>query len=571
MIRALEELQREQRRYQEALSRERTRIRVCAGTGCISNGSLGVYSALKQLIAERGALVDLELLAQDSHAEGVGVVRTGCRGFCAAGPLVQIDPSGVLYTHVRAEDARDIVEQALAGGVVERLLYRDPQTGIPYAHPEDSPFYRKQRRLVLEHCGVIDPESIDEYIAAGGYEALGKALREMTPEQVCDEVLASGLRGRGGAGFPTGRKWQLARGYPADRKYIVCNGDEGDPGAFMDRSVMEGDPHRVLEGLLIGGYAIGATEGYIYVRAEYPLAVRRLQLAIQEAEAVGLLGDRILGSDLSFRVHIKEGAGAFVCGEETALIASVEGLRGMPRLRPPYPAESGLWGKPTIINNVETLANIPSIILRGAAWYRALGTEKSPGTKTFALTGRIANTGLVEIQMGCTLRELIFEIGGGIPGGKRFKAAQIGGPSGGCLTVQHLDLPLDFDSLLSAGAMIGSGGIVVLDEDSCIVEVARFFLQFTQSESCGKCVPCRIGTRKMLDTLSRFTRGEGEPADLDALPALAQMVRSTSLCALGQTAPNPVLTTMRYFREEYEAHVHDRTCPAGVCAALRRG
>jgi NADH-quinone oxidoreductase subunit F len=569
MIDTLEQLQIEQNRVREALSRQRTRILVCAGTGCISNGSMQVYEELRRLIEEKQLLVDLDLLQEKQEAEGIGVVATGCRGLCAAGPLVQIEPSGVLYTHVHVEDVPEMLEKTLEGGVVERLLYRDMQTGTPYEHPEDSPFYRNQKRLVLEHCGNIDPESIEEYIAVGGYQALAKVLKSMAPEQLCDEVLASGLRGRGGAGFPTGRKWQLARMNPGEHKYMVCNGDEGDPGAFMNRSVMEGDPHRVLEGLIIAGYAMGADEGYFYVRAEYPLAVRRLNIAIEAAEKAGLLGDNILGSDFSFHAQIKEGAGAFVCGEETALMASIEGQRGMPRLRPPFPAQKGLWGMPTTINNVETLSHVPAIINKGAQWYKAIGTEKSAGTKTFALSGKISNTGLVEIPMGCTVRDMVFGIGGGIPNGKKFKAVQIGGPSGGCLTEQHMDLPMDYDSLQAVGAIVGSGGLVVLDEDNCIVEVARFFMNFIQNESCGKCVACREGTKQMLNLLNRIVQGRGTVEDIDLLEELAQVVKDASLCALGKTAPNPVLTTLRYFRDEYMAHVVEKRCPAKVCQSMK--
>ena len=555
--------------YSSAIKRERTRVLLCAGTGCIASGSLELYDRLVALVRATGDLVDVSLLADDCTCEGTAVVRTGCRGFCAAGPLVQIEPQGVLYTHVKATDAEEIMEAIRTGTVVDRLVYRDPQTGQHYDNPADSPFYRKQRRVVLAHCGEIDPESLEEYIAKGGYQAIAQVLHGMTPEQVCQEVLASGLRGRGGAGFPTGRKWDLCRVNKSDLKFVICNGDEGDPGAFMDRSVMEGDPHRVLEGLMVAAYAIGATEGIFYVRAEYPLAVRRLRKAIVDAEDAGLLGDNILGSGFTFRARVKEGAGAFVCGEETALMASVEGDRGMPRPKPPFPAQSGLNGKPTIINNVETLANIPTIILNGASWYKAIGTAKSAGTKTFALTGKITNTGLVEIPMGSTLGEMIFDIGGGIPDGKRFKAVQIGGPSGGCLTEQHLGLGLDYDSLQSAGAMVGSGGLVVLDEDNCIVEVARFFMQFIQNESCGKCVACREGTKQMLGLLQKVVDGRGTIEDIDLLEELALVVKDASLCMLGKTAANPVLTTLRYFREEYMAHVRDRRCPAHNCQAFK--
>jgi NADH-quinone oxidoreductase subunit F len=569
MITSVIELREAQDRYTEALSRERTRILVCAGTGCIANGSLKVYDALKYLAQQDGSLVDIELLQENAQRSGQAVVQTGCRGFCAAGPLVHIEPSGVLYTHVRAADAKEIYDATLRGEVVRRLVYQDPATGEPYAHPDESPFYRKQVRQVLAHCGSVDPESIEEYIAGGGYQALAKALGGMTAEQVCREVLDAGLRGRGGAGFPAGKKWDLARVQPGDQKYIICNGDEGDPGAFMNRSLLEGDPHRVLEGLVIAGYAIGADEGIFYVRAEYPLAVRRLRKAIADAEAAGMLGANILGSGYNFHARIKEGAGAFVCGEETALMASAEGRRGMPVPKPPFPAVSGLYGKPTIINNVETLGNVASIIANGAAWFRARGTDKSPGTKTFALSGKVQHTGLVEIPMGSSLREMIFDIGGGVPDGKAFKAVQIGGPSGGCLPGDYLDQPMDYDSLQKVGAMVGSGGLVVIDEDNCIVEFARYFMQFIQNESCGKCVACREGTKQMLALLQKVVDGKATMTDLDLLEEVAAVVKDASLCQLGKTAANPVLSTMRYFKDEYLAHVRDRECPAGQCKAFR--
>ena len=569
MIASSTELKQLQERYAECLGRERVRILVCAGTGCIANGSLKVYDELIRLVGETGSLVDIQLLEENKERRGNAVVQTGCRGFCAAGPLIHIEPSGVLYTHVKPQDAAEILAAALSGKVVRRLVYRDPNTDEPYAHPEESPFYRKQKRQVLAHCGNMDPERIEEYIAAGGYQALAKALAGMTPEEVCKEVLDAGLRGRGGAGFPAAKKWDLARVRQSDVKYIICNGDEGDPGAFMNRSLMEGDPHRVLEGLMIAGYAMGASEGIFYVRAEYPLAVRRLRLAIAAAEKLGLLGDDIMGSGFSFRACVKEGAGAFVCGEETALMASAEGQRGMPRPKPPFPAVSGLYGKPTTINNVETLGNVPGIISNGAAWFRRLGTAKSPGTKTFALTGKVVNTGLVEIPIGATLREMIFDIGGGIPNGKAFKAVQIGGPSGGLLPEAHLDQPLDYDSLQALGAMVGSGGLVVVDEDNCIVEFARYFMQFIQNESCGKCVACREGTKQMLALLKKIVDGKATMEDLDLLEEVAAVVKDASLCGLGKTAANPVLSTMRYFRDEYIAHVRDRVCPAGACQAFR--
>ncbi|NPV54584.1 MAG: NADH-quinone oxidoreductase subunit NuoF [Firmicutes bacterium] len=497
--------------------------------------------------------------------------KSGCHGFCEMGPLVRIEPGGLLYVKVRPEDAEEIVDRTLCKGeVIERLVYHHPGTGEVFQTEGSIPFYRRQKRLALARCGRIDPEDIKDYIAHDGYQAIAKILAGMTPEEVVNEILGSGLRGRGGAGFPTGKKWEFTRIAQGDKKYVVCNGDEGDPGAFMDRSVMEGDPHRVLEGMMVAGYAVGAQEGYIYVRAEYPLAVRRLKKAIADAREWGILGKNILGSGFSFDIKIKEGAGAFVCGEETALLASLEGRRGMPRPKPPFPAVSGLWGKPTVINNVETLANVPGIILNGKDWFRSFGTEGSPGTKTFALTGQVVNTGLIEVPMGCTLREVIFDIGGGIRGGKRFKAAQIGGPSGGCLTEEHLDLPLDFDSLARVGAMVGSGGIVVMDEDTCIVEVARFFMHFTQNESCGKCVPCREGTRRMLEILEKIVAGEATREDVDLLEEIAWAVKDGSLCGLGKTAPNPVLTTLRYFRDEYMAHVVEKMCPARVCQAFKQ-
>lgn len=556
--------------WRQGFAREKARILICAGTGCVANGSLEVYKAIKQEVEARGAFVTIDVLLEKEEETGVAVVKSGCHGFCEMGPLVRLEPSGVLYTKVKAEDAAEIVEALLRDGKpVERLLYRHPVTGEVYAEEEEIPFYRHQQRTALVHCGHIDPEEIREYIADGGYEGLYKAITEMTPEQVCQEIIASGLRGRGGGGFPTGRKWELTRIEESDQKYVVCNGDEGDPGAFMDRSLLEGDPHRILEGMAIAGYAIGADEGYIYVRAEYPLAVQRLKKAVADAEEYGLLGKNILGTGFNFTVKIKEGAGAFVCGEETALLASIEGKRGMPSPKPPFPAQSGLWGKPTLINNVETFANVPQIIVQGADWFNRIGIKNNAGTKTFALTGQVANTGLIEVPLGTTLRQVVFEIGGGIRGGKKFKAVQIGGPSGGCLTEEHLDLPLDFDSLQAAGAMIGSGGLVVMDESTCLVEVARFFMNFTQNESCGKCVPCREGTKRMLEILQRAVDGEGRPEDVEVLQDLAEAVRDGSLCGLGKTAPNPVLTMLKYFKDEYIAHVVDKKCPAGVCSALK--
>lgn len=535
----------------------RSHVLICAGTGCASSGSKRVYSAFESEIAKKGL------------SEEVKLVETGCHGFCEAGPLVIIYPEGTFYVRVSVNDVTEIVESHLyKGRIVERLLFKDKMTLESVPKYSDISFYKKQIRMVLGNCGQIDPDSINEYIGNGGYEALGKVLTEMTPDQVVDEVKKSGLRGRGGGGFPTGMKWSFTKGAAGDKKYVVCNADEGDPGAFMDRSVLEGDPHRVIEGMAVCGYAIGADEGYIYCRAEYPLAIKRLKTAIAAAEEMGLLGYNILGTGFDFKLKIKEGAGAFVCGEETALLASIEGKRGMPRPRPPFPAISGLWEKPTNINNVETFANIPQIITKGSEWYSSIGTEKSKGTKVFALTGKINNTGLAEVPMGITMREIIFDIGGGIPAGKKFKAVQIGGPSGGCLPEQLLDLSVDYDSLIQAGAMMGSGGLVVMDEDTCMVDLAKFFLTFTQSESCGKCTPCREGTKRMLEILIRITEGDGKEGDIELLEKLAKGIKATALCGLGQTAPNPVLSTLRYFRHEYEAHIHDKKCPAGACSKL---
>jgi NADH-quinone oxidoreductase subunit F len=547
------------------------RVLVCMGTGCLAKGAQRVYQSFVEALQRKGLNVEVDMDTSESLRR-FALCSTGCMGICETGPRVRIEPEGIQYLRVSPEDVEEIVEETLEkGNIVYRLVQQETINGETRYWPlvKDDPFYRKQVRVVLRNCGSIDPESIDEYLRNDGYRALAKVVTSMTPDEVIAEVTKSGLRGRGGGGFPTGRKWQFARMVKADLKYVVCNGDEGDPGAFMNRCLMEGDPHAVLEGLAIAGYAIGAREGFIYVRAEYPLAVNRLRKAIESAYQAGLLGENILGSDFSFDIHIKEGAGAFVCGEETALIASIEGKRGMPRPRPPYPAQSGLWGKPTIINNVETLANVPQIILNGAEWFRSFGTPSSPGTKTFALTGKVKNTGLVEVPMGITLRELVFEVGGGIPGNKSFKAVQIGGPSGGCLTEAHLDLPIDYDSLCSAGAIMGSGGLVVLDEDTCIVEVARFFMSFTQSESCGKCVPCREGTKHLLGLLQKIVNGTASMEDLELLEETAQVVKDASLCGLGKTAPNPVLTTLRYFRDEYIDHIVHRICPAHVCQAMK--
>ena len=535
----------------------RAHVLICGGTGCKSAGSKEVQLAFSRAIEAKGL------------SDEVMVVETGCHGFCEHGPLVIVYPEGTFYCQVKAEDVEEIVESHLfKGRIVERLLYHEPLTHESIPNYSEINFYKKQHRLVLENCGAINPEQIEEYIAVGGYEAFAKAVTTMSPEDVIEEIKKSGLRGRGGGGFPTGMKWQFAKASVSDKKYVICNADEGDPGAFMDRSVLEGDPHKILEGMAVCGYAIGADEGYIYVRAEYPLAIKRLRIAIEQAEAMGLLGENIFGSGFSFKLHIKEGAGAFVCGEETALMASIEGKRGMPRPRPPFPAVAGLWGKPTNINNVETFGNVAAIITNGADWYAGFGTEKSKGTKVFALTGKINNTGLAEVPMGITMREIIYDIGGGINGGKKFKAVQIGGPSGGCLPESMLDLSIDYDSLTAAGAMMGSGGLVVMDEDTCMVDVAKFFLNFTQSESCGKCTPCREGTKRMLEVLTRITEGQGREGDIELLEELARNIKETALCGLGQTAPNPVLSTLKYFRHEYEAHIKEKRCPAGACEKL---
>ncbi|TDX58886.1 NADH-quinone oxidoreductase subunit NuoF [Orenia marismortui] len=535
----------------------RSHILVCGGTGCVSSGCKEAQDALK------------EELAKHDLASEIKIVETGCHGFCEKGPIMIFYPEGVFYCEIKPEDMPELVEEhILKGRIVERLLYTEPTTDKNIPAYQDIDFYKKQERLVLTNCGHMDPESIEEYIATGGYEAVGKALTEMTSQEVIDEVKEAGLRGRGGGGFPTGLKWQFAKDTESDKKYIICNADEGDPGAFMDRSLLEGDPHRIIEGMIIGGYAIGADEGYVYVRAEYPLAIKRLQKAIDQAEEYGLLGEDLFGSGFNFDLHIKAGAGAFVCGEETALMNSIEGKRGMPRPRPPFPAQKGLWGKPSNINNVESYANVPNIIRDGAQAYKEIGTEGSKGTKVFALTGKINNTGLAEVPMGITMREIIYDIGGGISDGKKFKAVQIGGPSGGCLPENLLDLPVDYDSLIEVGAMMGSGGLVVMDEDTCMVGVARFFLDFTQSESCGKCTPCREGTKRMLEILNRITSGEGRDGDIEMLERLAENIKATSLCGLGQTAPNPVLSTLKYFRDEYEAHIYDGKCPAGECEDL---
>ena len=535
----------------------RAHVLVCGGTGCSSSGSAELIKRFEEQIAKNG--LDRE----------VKVVRTGCFGLCEAGPVVIVYPEGTFYSRIRPDDVDEIVsEHLLKGRIVQHLVYKEKADEEQHVTLDNIDFYRPQMRLALRNCGVIDPENIDEYIAFDGYRALAKVLTEMTPEQVISEVLKSGLRGRGGAGFPTGKKWQFAAASKADQKYMICNADEGDPGAFMDRSVLEGDPHSVLEAMAIGGYAIGASEGYIYVRAEYPIAVKRLEIAINQAREYGLLGKNIFGSGFDFDIFIRLGAGAFVCGEETALMHSIEGGRGEPKPKPPFPAVRGLFDKPTNINNGETLANIPQIILKGADWFASIGTEKSKGTKVFALGGKINNTGLVEVPMGTPLRDIIYKIGGGIPGGKKFKAVQTGGPSGGCIPADYLDIAIDYDSLTAIGSMMGSGGMIVMDEDNCMVDIARFFLDFTVDESCGKCTPCRIGTRRMLEILERIVEGKGEEGDIEKLEALAENIKATALCGLGQTAPNPVLSTLKYFRDEYEAHIKEKRCPAHHCQKL---
>lgn len=535
----------------------RSHILVCGGTGCTSSGS-------EKIIAE----FQKQLASNDLDRE-VKVIKTGCFGLCALGPIVVVYPEGAFYSMVKPEDVAEIVsEHILKGRIVKRLLYKETVNEEEIKSFNEVDFYKKQMRVALNNCGVINPENIDEYIAFDGYQALGKVLTEMTPQEVIDVVKASGLRGRGGAGFPTGMKWQFAANATGSPKYVACNADEGDPGAFMDRSVLEGDPHAIIEAMAIAAYAVGANQGYIYIRAEYPIAVKRLQIAIDQAKEYGLLGEHIFDTDFSFDLEIRLGAGAFVCGEETALMTSIEGHRGEPRPRPPFPANKGLWNKPTMLNNVETYANIPSIILKGAEWFSSIGTEKSKGTKVFALGGKVNNTGLVEIPMGTTLREIVEEIGGGVPNGKKFKAAQTGGPSGGCIPASLIDTPIDYDSLISIGSMMGSGGLIVMDEDNCMVDIAKFFLEFTVDESCGKCSPCRIGTRRMLEILEKITDGRGTVEDIDKLKVLAKSIKASALCGLGQTAPNPVLSTLRYFEDEYMAHVVDKKCPAGVCKAL---
>ena len=563
-----QELEEFRHSCEKALQAEKTKILVCGGTGCVAGGSLDIYARLRELMEENGINVEVEL-ADDPHQDVVGLKKSGCHGFCELGPLVRIEPQGWLYTKVKLEDCAEIIEKTIKNGeFIERLGYK--QDGKTVQKQEEIPFYKRQTRVVLEHCGHINAGSLREYVALGGYSALEKCLFDMTPENILDEVTKSNLRGRGGGGFPTGRKWVSCARQKEEPKFIVCNGDEGDPGAFMDRSIMEGDPHRLLEGMIIAGLAIASERGYIYVRAEYPLAVERLNIAIEQANEYGFLGENILGTGKNFHIRTNRGAGAFVCGEGSALTASIEGKRGMPRVKPPRTVEHGLFDKPTNLNNVETYANVPMIITRGSEWYRSIGPDNSPGTKAFALTGKINNTGLIEVPMGTTLREVIYEIGGGMRDGAAFKAVQIGGPSGGCLTEKELDIPLDFDSLQKVGAMIGSGGLVVMDDKTCMVEVARFFMNFTQNESCGKCVPCREGTKRMLEILTRITEGNGQDGDIELLEELSDTISHTALCGLGKTAPSPVVSTINNFRDEYEAHIYDKRCPSGVCSKLKR-
>lgn len=569
-INTREELTKKREEYKRSLDSQRKQILICAGTGCVAGGSLKIYGKMKQLMEEKGIKCSV-VLEKDPHDESIGIKKSGCHGFCEMGPLLKIDPMGWLYTKVQLEDCEEIIEKSIVGDeVIDRLVFKDKE-GKPYVKQHDIPFYKQQTRIALEHCGQINAESIKEYIALGGYEAVAKALFDMTPEGIVDEITESCLRGRGGGGFPTGRKWGQVLRQTEPEKYVVCNGDEGDPGAFMDRSMMEGEPHRVIEGMLIAGIATGAHTGYIYVRAEYPLAVERLATAIEKAKEKGLLGKNILNSGFDFEIYISQGAGAFVCGEGSALTASIEGNRGMPRVKPPRTVEHGLFDKPTVLNNVETFCNVPPIIVNGADWYKEFGPEKNNGTKAFALTGNVNHTGLIEVPMGTTLREVIYDIGGGVKGGE-FKAVQIGGPSGGCLcisaTEDHLDMKLDFDSLKKVGAMIGSGGLVVMNDKSCMVEVARFFMNFTQNESCGKCVPCREGTKRMLELLTDITEGRGTMQHIEMLEELAETISATALCGLGKTAASPVVSTLKYFRDEYIAHVLDKKCPAGQCKAL---
>ncbi len=568
MLKNREDLQNIRNDYKKRLDQQQKKILICAGTACVASGSLAIYDEFVKLINEKGINCSVDL-QHETEGDHIGIKQSGCHGFCEMGPLVRIEPKGYLYVKVKPSDCLEILETSILNDdCVDRIIYQ--KGGEMHKHQESIPFYKLQKRVVLENCGRIDATSIGEYLAVDGYSALEQALFDMSPEEVLNEVEISNLRGRGGGGFPAARKWSQVKRQKVEKKCVVCNGDEGDPGAFMDRSVMESDPHRMLEGMMLAAYACGADEGYIYVRAEYPLAVKRLSIAIDQAKELGLLGENILGSHFSFDIKISRGAGAFVCGEGSALTASIEGKRGMPRVKPPRTVEQGLYGRPTVLNNVETFANVPGIIANGGQWFRSIGPENSPGTKAFALTGNIMNTGLIEVPMGTTLREIIFDIGGGMRGGSEFKAVQIGGPSGGCLTKEHLDLPLDFDSLKKVGAMIGSGGLVVMDENTCMVEVARFFMSFTQNESCGKCVPCREGTKRMLEILERIVAGNGESGDIDLLLELSETISATALCGLGKTAASPVLSTLKYFRDEYEAHINEKCCPTKNCKKLRK-
>lgn len=567
MIKSRNDLVEQAKLYRAALDKQRKQILVCSGTGCVACGSLKVHAKLNEIAKAKGLDVTIDLEV-DPHGDQIAVKKTGCQGFCEMGTLLKVEPAGYFYVKVQVEDCEEIINKSIIGDeIIERLLYASE--GKKYNSLPDIPFYSRQTRVCLDQCGIVGAESIREYIACGGYAAAAKALFDMTSEEIIEQISKSNLRGRGGGGFPAGVKWRQVAAQKEKERYVVCNGDEGDPGAFMDESIMEGEPHRMIEGMMIAGIATGATVGYLYVRAEYPLAVARVQCAIDQAREIGLLGKNIMGSGIDFDMRISQGAGAFVCGEGSALTASIEGNRGMPRVRPPRTVEEGLFGKPTVLNNVETFANVPLIVDKGADWFLSIGTEKSSGTKAFALTGCITNTGLVEVPMGTKLREVIYDIGGGVKNGKKFKAVQIGGPSGGCLTEEHLDLPLDFDSLKKVGAIVGSGGLVVVDEDTCMVELARFFMSFTQRESCGKCFPCREGTRRMLEILERIVAGKGELEDLDTLQVLADTVSKSALCGLGKTAPSPVISTLRYFRDEYLAHVVDKRCPANECNALK--
>jgi NADH-quinone oxidoreductase subunit F len=561
--------------YLENSKLVKRRLIICAGTGCVANGSLKIFKEFQKEFDENNLHHLIDLKFEEEKKEGILISGSGCQGFCQMGPLVTVEPDKIMYVKVRLEDVKRIVDETLINNkIVEDLLYIDPTNGKKCRGTEEIPFYKRQNRFVLQKCGKINPEDIDEYISLGGYEAARKAYMEMTSKDICDEITFSGLRGRGGGGFPTGRKWEITRVEKGEKKFVICNGDEGDPGAFMDRSIMEGNPHSVIEGMMIAAKAIGANEGYIYVRTEYPLAVKRLRIAVGQAQNMGLLGEDIFGSGLGFKINVMEGAGAFVCGEETAMMASIMGERGMPNPKPPFPSQSGLFGKPTIINNVETLSTVSLIILRGAKYFIELGTKKSPGTKTFALTGHVANTGLIEVPFGTTLREIVYNIGGGVTNedgtisSEGFKSVQIGGPSGGCLTEEHLDMPLDFDSLIGIGAMVGSGGLVVMNKNTCMVKMAQFFMQFTQNESCGKCVLCREGTKQMLALLNDISEGSGTLETIQLLEDLAGAVKKGSLCGLGKTAPNPVLSMLTYFREEYNAHVIQQRCPANQCKAL---